>query len=345
METPLFNLAIFFVIVVISAALFWPRLGIVPAVRGRLRMTKRTQLEDALKFIYNSTHTGDSATTFALSRALNISSSQGSELGAHMSRAGLVNISDGHILLTAEGEQSALQIIRAHRIWERYLAEETSLKPKEWHTSAEEYEHRISPEEVNSLADRLGNPLFDPHGDPIPTAEGEYQDRELINLTELPVGTCARVMHMEDEPENIFDRLVALNIYIGMEFTLKSVSDGSYVLEADNRTLEISPDEAPNLSIEQIDMIDKSNAGCARESLDTLKVGESAKIVQINPMCRGFERRRLLDLGIVPNTTIEYYKNGLTGGLKAFSVRGTVLALRNEQIRMISISGRKRDKS
>lgn len=345
MEAPLFNLIIFSVVAVFIALLFWPRLGLFQTIRGRLLMSKRIQLEDALKFILNTTAEDDAVTIASLSTGLNMTPAKAKELGEHMSRAGMIKIIDGRILLTKEGKQYALQIVRAHRLLERYLAEETSLEPKEWHTRAEEYEHRISPEEIESLADQLGDPLYDPHGDPIPTADGEYQPKKLIDLTGLPIGKCARVMHLEDEPEYIYDQLIALGIYLGMEFTLTEKSGDNYIIEADGRTLEVSQEAAGNLSVEQIENVEKVNGICAGESLDELKVGESAKIIKISPMCRGYERRRLMDLGLVPDTTIQFYQDGLSGGLKAFSVRGTVLALRNEQIKMISISDRKREQA
>lgn len=342
METPFLNLAIFLLVAAFVAILMWPRLGFIQAIRERLRVSKRTQLEDALKFIHNSTHNDEAVTVEALSNTLNIVPSKASELSVHMKRSGLVNIEDNRILLTAEGEQYALQIIRAHRLWERYLADETSLDPKEWHTKAEELEHKISPEEVDSLADQLGNPLFDPHGDPIPSADGEYHDQNLINLTGLEVGACARVMHLEDEPEDVYDQLVALGIYLGMEFYLKEKTDSDYVIVDDERVLHLSKEAALNLSVEQIEKVEASKCAGPKELLDELEVGESAKIVQISPMCRGFERRRLMDLGLVPKTEIQFYQDGLFGGLKAFTVRGTVLALRDEQVRMISITDRKR---
>jgi DtxR family Mn-dependent transcriptional regulator len=60
-----------------------------------------------------------------------------------------------------------LKIVRVHRLWEKYLAEETGLNEVDWHPEAELKEHEISFEEANKLAVKLNNPLFDPHGDPI----------------------------------------------------------------------------------------------------------------------------------------------------------------------------------
>ncbi|MBK9229766.1 MAG: hypothetical protein IPO15_02505 [Anaerolineae bacterium] len=64
-------------------------------------------------------------------------------------------------------------MVRAHRLWERYLADETGYQPLAWHELADQMEHRLTPAAANALAATLGNPTYDPHGDPIPSAEGD----------------------------------------------------------------------------------------------------------------------------------------------------------------------------
>ncbi len=86
---------------------------------------------------------------------------------------GLIASSNGDFVLTPAGQESALHIIRAHRLWERYLADETGFSEAEWHAQAEFLEHELEPSDVNALSAQLGNPLHDPHGDPIPTAGGD----------------------------------------------------------------------------------------------------------------------------------------------------------------------------
>ncbi len=76
-------------------------------------------------------------------------------------------------VLTDQGREYALHIVRTHRLLERYLADRTGVLPEDWHGEAERREHKLSPEDRESLAARLGHPLYDPHGDPIPTAAGE----------------------------------------------------------------------------------------------------------------------------------------------------------------------------
>lgn len=341
MDSPVLNLLIFAVLVVMSMVLFWPRVGFVHAIRSRVRMTQRTQLEDALKYIYNRELEDAAATISGLAQGLKVVTETASKLADHMDRVNLIILLDGRVSLTEEGKRYAVQIIRAHRLWERYLADKTGVKPKDWHAQAEEKEHLISPEEADRLSERLGNPRFDPHGDPIPPADGEYLVEKQMSLTELEIGGCASVTHMEDEPEEIYDQLITLGIFLGIELHLISITGKNYIVEAEDRILQITPEAAGNLSIKPIKLIDTVDIKGTQESLIDLKEGETAKVVRISPACRGFERRRLMDLGIIPQTEIRFYENGLTGGLKAFYVKGTVLALRNEQIQMISICDRK----
>ena len=75
--------------------------------------------------------------------------------------------------LTPDGRREALRVIRIHRLWERYLADETGLDAREWHAHAERREHGTSDQQAEALAATLGHPRYDPHGDPIPTPSGE----------------------------------------------------------------------------------------------------------------------------------------------------------------------------
>lgn len=343
MESPFFNLAVFAAITVLAAALLWPRVGFIQAMRTRMRMTKRTRLEDALKYAHECESNDRPVTNSSLAKALQISPAKTAELAAHMTRTGLIFLRDSRILLTKEGKQYALQIIRAHRLWERYLADETGTEPQEWHTQAEEHEHLLSPEETDALSDRLGNPRFDPHGDPIPTADGELFQEKLMTLTQLGVGERAIVRHMEDEPEEVYGQLVALGVRLGMELRLKDKSGGNYIVETGGHEIKLNREAALNVSIEPVTVLKGGTNGDSPESLADLQDGEKATVMHISPACRGFERRRLMDLGILPGTSIKFYRNGLTGGLTAFHVRGTVLALRSEQTQMISICDRKQD--
>ena len=336
---PLMNLVLFF----LGTALLF--LGVRlwrHAVRGRrrgLRLARRTLLEDALKHVHN--HEGDGGSTLeSLAGILEISPSKAVALVERMGEMGLARFVDGRILLTEEGRRYAVDVIRAHRLWERHLADETGVDPVEWHQRAERKEHRLTRAQTDALAERLGHPRFDPHGDPIPTADGAIYDEEVAPLASLDAGDRALVAHVEDEPQVVYAQLVALGVCPGMEIRVEARGEHGFEIESDGRRFALSPMVAQNVSIRRIERDAPVEAATA--TLASLRAGESAVVVRLSPACRGLERRRLMDLGVVAGTSIALERRGLTGGLSAYRVRGTIIGLREEQARMIVVE-RERD--
>jgi DtxR family Mn-dependent transcriptional regulator len=339
---PVYNLLMFSVAAAVAYLIFSRRFGVLHSIRARRRESERIHLEDALKHFYNHEEQESTATLPSVSGALNITPDKALALVDRMQHAGLVTVVDGRILLAEDGRRYALQIIRAHRLWERYLADETGVDPLRWHTEAERREHKLTPEEAEALSRRLGNPRFDPHGDPIPTADGELPHDTIIPLTQLKIGENARIVHIEDEPQVVFAQLVALGVYLGMELRVQAKTQERIIVEADGHRLVFAPIVAGNVSIERVTEEEKVAAESAHETLAALREGETAEVARISPACRGIERRRLMDLGIVPGTTVTYDRRGITGGLTSYRVRGTVIALRQEQADMIAIHKKER---
>jgi len=335
MGDPLLNLALFAVGTAGVAAVFWPTHGLLARMRRQRHLAGRILLEDALKHIHHQEQRAEPCTLATLGGALEIASQRAVELVTRMQEARLLRVADGRILLTDEGARYAVNVIRAHRLWERYLADETGVDPLEWHTRAEEQEHALTREQADALAERLGNPRFDPHGDPIPTAEGTLPAEETERLSRLKENDRAVVTHVEDEPQAVYAQLLALGIYLGMELRIVECTDQRIVCEADGKRIVLAPLVAENVTIRRIEGVPVADGG---ERLVSLEPGEWAEVTGISPMCRGLERRRLMDLGLVPGTRIRFERRGLAGGLSAYRVRGAVLAFREEQTRMIGIT-------
>lgn len=341
MNSPAVNLLIFALVAGIVVLLL-SRLDALRSVGGRRRDRGRVLTEDVLKILYDYESRGRWATMADAARSLGPASRSAVDIVQRMQTAGLVSVRDGNILLTDDGRRYALQIIRAHRLWERYLADETGVDPLRWHAEAERREHVLTPEEANALSRRLNNPQYDPHGDPIPTAEGEIPEKEVEPLSSLEPGESARVVRVEDRPEAIYAQLVALGVFPDMELVVEACTEERMIVAAEGRRLVLAPIVAGNVSVRRLPGAGVGVEETRRESLSSLGEGESAEVVRISPACRGFERRRLMDLGVVPGTRIEYDNTGLTGGLVSYRVRGTVIALRREQTDMISIENRER---
>jgi DtxR family Mn-dependent transcriptional regulator len=336
MEAPLRNLIVFALCLSGAMALFWPRRGLWYRLRGHRTRGVRVLVEDALKHLYNQQSRGQAATLDSVGGALEIPAAQRVTLLDSMQAAGLIAMTDARLALTDKGERYALQVIRAHRLWERYLADETGVSPLDWHQHAEREEHALTTEQVDQLAQRLGNPRYDPHGDPIPLADGFVpDDADVMNLTELSVGEQGVVVHIEDEPHVVYAQLIALGIYLGMVVRVDASTDTRIMVNADGKAMAIAPIIASNLSIRRIEKPTRQHD--SNRTLSALRPDETAQVIRLSPNCRGLERRRLMDMGIVPGTEISFERRGLTGGLCAYRVRGTVIALREEQTDMIAI--------
>ncbi len=336
--TPVANLILFFLLAALASVLCWPKTGYFASMRRSRELARRVVLEDALKHVFNHDARGQTSTLTSLAGALEISTSRAVALVDRTAELGLARFVDGRIVLTDDGRRYALEVIRAHRLWERYLADETGVDPLEWHQRAESEEHMITREAADALSERLGHPRFDPHGDPIPTADGAVFDHDVAPLTSLRPGDRAMVAHVEDEPHVVYAQLVALGVYPGMTVRVKSVTDERIEVDGDGGLIALAPIVAENISIRRIE--DEEPSSTPSETLASLRPGESADVVRLSPACRGIERRRLMDLGIVPGTRIELERRGLTGGLSAYRVRGTVIGLREEQARMIGVERR-----
>ena len=217
MPDPLITLILGVLVLGAFTFLVWPNGGLLGRWLRMRQANSRILIEDALKHIQKATIKNQPSTIESISGALEISTNQVATLLADMKNRELVVFQGGNVLLTNAGQEYALHIIRAHRLWEHYLAEETGYSAEEWHAQADLYEHSLTPDEASALSTQLGNPTHDPHGDPIPTAAGELVPHGGRPLTDLQTNEAAQIVHLEDEPEAISAQLLAEGLYPGME--------------------------------------------------------------------------------------------------------------------------------
>lgn len=233
-------------------------------------------------------------------------------------------------VLLPEGREIALLIMRAHRLVETRLARESGLQPEDWHARAHTEEHRLSAEEVNRLAAQLDNPRFDPHGDPIPSAEGRWPDAAGQPLLAWVPSVPGVIAHIEDEPAPLFAQLAGQGIYAGMHFSLHSIHPAACHLTIEAREFRLPLELAAMIRVCAADPSDAplSPATCR---LSDIRSGESASVLRLLPGCIGAERSRLLDLGFVPGSNIAFALQSPFHGPVAYQLRGTLIALRREQ--------------
>lgn len=326
--------------VVLTLLAFWffrPERGLFAQWQRSRHINERILIEDALKHIHNCEMVGDRPTVHSIAGALQISHKDATDLVAKIEAAELTHREGNTLRLTTSGKQSALHILRAHRLWERYLADATGFSESEWHSQADLYEHRISTAEADALSAQLGHPTYDPHGDPIPSANGELVPVVGTPLTAADPDTSLRIVHIEDEPQAVYDQLLAEGLHPGMVLNLLEISSQRVRIWADGDEHVLAPIVASNISVVSIpEEIDCESLPC--EHLSELKSGEKAVVAGISLACRGFERRRLLDLGILPGTIVHAEFASPSGDPMAYRIRDALIALRDDQARMILIS-------
>ena len=314
------------------AVLLWPRRGLLARRRQRSENAGRVRREDALKHLCQTEAGGRRPTLESVAGALHLPRDETGRLLHEMEQAGLLTYASGELQLTPPGRAVGAQVIRAHRLWECHLAENTGLRETEWHARAEQHEHALSPGETDALSARLGHPTHDPHGDPIPSAQGVISADGGRPLTTLATGESAVIVHLEDEPASHFAQLAALNLRPGMRVKILERDGQRIRFEADGSDHELAP-----ILAHQIEVLPRPDTDDDVEPLAAFKPGERATVVGLARSCRGPERRRLLDLGFVAGTPVEVEMTSPSGEPTAYRVRGTVIALHREQARLVQV--------
>jgi DtxR family Mn-dependent transcriptional regulator len=340
MVDPLEALLIATLVAVATVLLFWPVSGYFWRWRRSWRATERVLVEDALKHLFDCEYKGRVANLQSLSGALAAPGNRAAEIVRHLEERELVASAEGGYQLTDTGRRYALRVVRIHRLWEQFLSDHTGLDPEDWHNEAELREHETSVEEADTLSARLGHPRYDPHGDPIPTAAGEIVPPQGKPLTELPVGELAEIVHVEDEPAAIYAQLVAEGLHPGMRIRLLESSPRRIRFEADAEEHVLAPIFATNLSVQALPREEHMEGPF--KSLSSLRLGEQATVVGLSPRLRGPERRRMLDLGLIPGTVVQAEMRSAAGDPTGYRIRGAVIALRREQADHIQVDQEQR---
>ncbi len=333
--SPLLGIIIGLIVTAVLVYLVYPQKGFLDKWSKGKRDKKKVLIEDALKHIYDCEYKGIKCTIHSVGGNLSISNDAAADLLSNLEKMGLIISKPEFVKLTSDGKSHALKVIRVHRLWEKYLADHTSIGEEKWHHYAEDKEHDLSPKEADELAARLGNPFYDPHGDPIPTADGEILDDTGVALTSLASGEFAVITHIEDEPHAIYSQIVALNLHRGQQIQLVESDQRRVKIIAEGEECILAPIIANNITVTKIEEEEEIQSDF--KSLSTLKQGEEGVIAGISQAVRGRQRRRLMDLGIVPGSKVTAELFSIGSDPVAYLVRGATVALRRNQTDQIFI--------
>lgn len=315
--------------------IFWPKQGLLALFTQMKMNNQRVLLEDALKYLFDCEYNKNLCNMNSIAGNLNISNDNASQLIEHLLGMGLISMNDKDISLTDTGRSYSLRVIRVHRIWERYLADETSVAPADWHNKADRIEHFTTLEDTEKLAAQMGHPVFDPHGDPIPSVGGELPELKGKSLNHLKKGELGRIIHLEDEPRSIYEQLLVEGLYPGMQVYVTDVDKGKVTFVANGDECILTPLFAAQITVESLSenvpIIPKY------ELLSSLKIGEKAEIVGISPNCRGQQRRRLMDLGVVSGSLVSAEIKSASGDPIGYRVMGATIGIRKMQADLIFV--------
>jgi DtxR family Mn-dependent transcriptional regulator len=294
----------------------------------------RRAVEDALKHLFEQEYRGRRASLSSLAGTLGLTSARSVALVGRMQAQGLVEPRGQEFALTPDGERTALQVVRAHRLLERYFADEARLPLRQVHAAAERGEHALSAADADRLSASLGHPTRDPHGDPIPSREGAMPPATGTPATAWPADAPGRVVHLEDEPEISFAQILAAGLRVGQLVRVLESTPTRLVLTDGENEFRLAPAVAANVFLGPAP--DRSSAPSVLRLAD-LGHDAPAEVVGLDEACQGFSRRRLMDLGFTEGAVVQPFLKTFAGDPRAYRVRGTLIALRRDQAAQIFV--------
>ena len=306
---------------------------VVRHVRWRAGVRRRTQTEDALKHLFDQEYRGRHGSFASLGGVLRVNDRGLMQLLGRMQHQGLVVANGQEFQLTPDGERVARQVVRAHRLLERYFADEARLPLREVHAAAERGEHALTPDQVDDLDASLGHPRLDPHGDPIPSRDGQISPATDTPVTAWPGDRFGRITHLEDEPPLAYAQILAEGLRIGQVVRILESTPDRIVLTDGEHEYRLAPAVAANVFLAPAE----HPAATGLVSLASLPPGQTAEVVALDDGCQGFSRRRLMDLGFTRGARLAPALQTFAGDPRAYRVRGTLVALRQDQARHVLV--------
>jgi Fe2+ transport system protein FeoA/Mn-dependent DtxR family transcriptional regulator len=280
------------------------------------------EAEDVLKAAYTLQEARGAWDSEELARSQGLSEALAEDVTGSLVAAGWVE-ENGHggMHLTEAGEARARELIRAHRLWERYLVDREGMPLEAVHAEADHREHETTSEELERLDAGLGRPAWDPHGHAIPAQGCRVPSSSARPLLEGGTpGSRLRVVCLDDEPAPLLAQLIALGVKPGVDVgvlerapdLLRLLLDGNVVPLAAAAARHVFVVPAPALPI----------------PLGELPVGSRARAVEVQG--GGKHQRRMLDMGFVPGADVAVIRKAPLGDPIEYRIKGTAVALRRE---------------
>ncbi len=173
--------------------------------------------ENYIKAIYKITEKNQgSANTNAIAAHLDTSAASVTDMLKRLSEKDYFHYEKYKgVYLTSKGIQLATKLVRRHRLWEVFLVDKLGFRWDEVHDLAEELEHVDSEELIKKLDNFLGNPKYDPHGDPIPNSDGKFTIRNQVSLQNLLKEEEGIVVGVRESNKDFLTYLNSIEVKLG----------------------------------------------------------------------------------------------------------------------------------
>ncbi len=252
-------------------------------------LTLSPAMEDYLKAIFSLGRDGGAVSTQSLADRMSVSPASVTKMLKRLSDCRLVEYERYQgVTLTEPGRRVAAEILRHHRLLELYLTQALGFSWDEVHDEAERLEHFISEKLEARIAEVLGNPVFDPHGAPIPTLDGDFPPRLCQNLTEQELYLPYEVTQVSDSSPEDLKTLGQHNVVPGMTVSLLGrPPQGLYHLKVGRAECLVPRQLCAKVRTKPAERVSFS--------ADQMEVGEDATILRL----RGESRRELIRQGLV----------------------------------------------
>jgi len=283
---------------------------------------RRVEMEDALKAAYALQNEGYAWHGAELARSLGLPEALAENIARALIASGWAEENEPGMRLTETGEARAVELIRAHRLWERYLVDREGMSLDAVHTEAHHREHEITPEELEELDAELGYPAWDPHGHAIPASGSRVPSPAGQPLLEAGVpGSKLRIVRLDDEPAALLTQLVALGLKPGIEIEVSSLESGLLRLLLGENVVPLSFDAASRVFVVP--------APARLVPMGKLPVGSQAQVVELTGS--GRLQRRMLSMGFVPGAEVTVIREAPLGDPLQYRVKKANIALRRDE--------------
>lgn len=226
-------------------------------------------VEDYLKAIYELETRFGAASTSEVASALDVAPASVTGMIRRLATQGFLDhVPYKGVQLTALGRRAALRTLRRHRILETYLTRVLGYPWDRVHDEAERLEHAASDDLIERMAAALGHPTADPHGAPIPTADGLVDERTHRTLADLAVGESARMVRVSDKDPSLLRYLAEIALQPGAEITMlaRAPFDGPITLRIGHDEPVVGPNLAAQVLVESMTTPKPDSETTARHS-------------------------------------------------------------------------------